>query len=272
MQRDAFFNSVFCALHGPLRPLSGNGVAVKRYLVIFLLLIVASPVVAGETRIAVASNFAEAIKTIAQGFEAETGHKVVPVFGSTGKHYAQIRHGAPFKAFFAADVRSPRLLEEEGIGVSGTRFTYALGRVVLWSPMAGYVDPEGRVLSKGEFRHLAIANPKLAPYGRAAREVLQSLDLWRGLRSHMVRGENVGQTFQFVKSGNAELGFIAYSQIKGAGRAAEGSYWEIPAGLYRPIEQQAVLLKEDTVARAFLDYVKGDAAREIIQGYGYGLP
>lgn len=243
-----------------------------RLAIALVLLLAAVQAVAGEPRIAVASNFADAIKAIAQEFEANTGHKVVLVFGSTGKHYAQIRNGAPFKAFFAADVRRPKLLEDEGMALPGTRFTYALGRLVLWSPKAGYVDPAGEVLSQGAFRYLAVANPKLAPYGRAAQEVLQSRGLWDGLRGRMVRGENIGQTFQFIKSGNAELGLVANSQIRRPGQQAEGSRWEIPSVLYQPIEQQAVLLQEDGVARAFLEYVKSEAALNIIRGYGYGAP
>jgi molybdate transport system substrate-binding protein len=244
----------------------------KFYAITVALLLFAAQAVAGEPRIAVASNFADAIKEIARKFEAKTGHRVALVFGSTGKHYAQIKNGAPFKAFFAADVRRPKLLDDEGLTVPETRFTYALGRVVLWSPNAGYVDQEGQVLSQGDFRYLAMANPKLAPYGRAAREVLESRGLWGGMRRRMVRGENIGQTFQFVKSGNAELGFVANSQIRRPGQPPEGSYWEIPQTLYQPIEQQAVLLQEDEVARGFLQYVRSEAARETIRGYGYGTP
>ena len=236
-----------------------------------VLLLAVSPVMGGEPRIAVASNFAEAIKSIARLFETKTGQRVVLVPGSTGKHYAQIRNGAPFAAFLAADVRRPELLESEGLTLVGSRFTYAVGKVVLWSPRAGYVESQGAVLSGGTFRYLAMANPKLAPYGRAAQEVLQSLELWGKLRGRMVRGENIGQTFQFISSGNAELGFVAFSQIKRVGREAEGSYWDIPQALYTPIEQQAVLLKEDAVARAFLEYVRGEEAQKIIRGYGYGV-
>jgi molybdate transport system substrate-binding protein len=237
-----------------------------------VLLLVATQVMAGEVRIAAASNFADAIKEIAHKFEVATGHKVVLVFSSTGKHYAQIKNGAPFSAFFAADVRRPKLLEEEGLTVPGSRYTYALGRVVLWSPKANYVDSEGQVLSQGDFRYLAVANPKLAPYGRAAQEVLRSRGLWDDLHRRMVRGENIGQTYQFVKSGNAELGFVALSQIRQPGQQPEGSYWEVPLSLYQPIEQQAVLLQEDEVARGFLWFVKSEASREIIRGYGYGTP
>ncbi|MEA3276911.1 MAG: molybdate ABC transporter substrate-binding protein [Pseudomonadota bacterium] len=227
---------------------------------------------ADEIRVAVASNFGEAIKEIAQRFEVQTGHEVVLVIGSTGKQYAQIKNGAPFDAFFAADARRPELLEDEGAALAGSRFTYARGRILLWSPRQGYVDPEGQVLEEGGFRHLAIANPRLAPYGKAAQQVLENRGLWDGLQGRMVRGENIGQTFQFVKSGNAELGLVAYSQVKRPGHALEGSYWEVPQSLYSPIEQQAVLLKDNAAARGFLDFVRGDEAGEIIRGYGYDTP
>jgi molybdate transport system substrate-binding protein len=227
---------------------------------------------ADEIRVAVASNFAEAVKEIAGRFESESGDKVTLVFGSTGKHYAQIKNGAPFEAFFAADVERPRLLEQEGVALAGSRFTYALGKVILWSPRTDFVDPEGNVLDTGDFRHLALANPKLAPYGKAAEQVLRKRELWRSLQRRMVRGENIGQTLQFVESGNAELGFVAYSQIRSPDHPTEGSFWDVPQSLYDPIEQQAVLLKDTDAARAFLAFVKSDEALEIIRGFGYGTP
>ena len=237
-----------------------------------ILSLAAGQAMAGEIKLAVASNFASAITAIAERFEANTGHKVKLIFGSTGKHYAQIRNGAPFDAYFAADARRPDLLEQEGLALPGTRFTYAIGKVILWSPVTAYVDEQAKVLEQREFRHLAIANPKLAPYGRAAREVLQARGLWDSLRGSMVRGENIGQTFQFVKSGNAELGFVAYAQVKQPGQPMQGSWWEVPQALYTPIEQQAVLLREGEAARAFMSYIQSDEALEIIQDYGYGAP
>lgn len=230
------------------------------------------PAMTDEIRVAVASNFSAAIREIAGLFEQESGHRVIPVFGSTGKHYAQIRHGAPFDAFFAADAERPKRLENEGVARPGSRFTYAVGKVVLWSPDATAVDKQGKVLSSGDFRYLALANPKLAPYGKAAEQVMRARGVWGALRGRMVRGENIGQTFQFVNSGNAELGFVANSQIKRPGDTIKGSYWEPPQSLYSPIEQQAVLLKDNGIAREFLDFVKGGKAREIIQGYGYDAP
>ncbi|MEJ1298337.1 MAG: molybdate ABC transporter substrate-binding protein [Candidatus Sedimenticola sp. (ex Thyasira tokunagai)] len=236
---------------------------------IFSLLLVSGNACSDEIRVAVASNFFAAIEALARQFEGETGHKVTLVIGSSGKHYAQIHHGAPYDLFFSADERRPRLLEEAGDTVSGSRFTYAVGKLMLWSPSDNLVNEGGKVLEQGKFRYLAIANPKLAPYGKAAQEVLQSRRLWKPLRSRMVRGENIGQTFQFVRSGNAELGFVAYSQIKRPGETISGSYWKVPQGLYTPITQQAVLLRESAVARNFLEYVKSDTAQKTIRAHGY---
>ena len=232
----------------------------------------AGQTIADEIHVAVASNFTNTIKALATRFEAGSGHKVTLSFGSTGKHYAQIRNGAPFHAFFAADVKRPQLLDEEGVALPGSRFTYAIGKIVLWSPKKSIVDAQGKVLEEGAFRHLAIASPKLAPYGKAARQVLQDRGIWEALQNRMVRGENIGQTFQFVKSGNAELGFVALSQVKHPANAIEGSWWEVPQSLYTPIEQQAVLLRESDAARAFLAFVKSDASLEIIRGFGYATP
>lgn len=235
-----------------------------------MLQLVAGLAMAGEIRVAVASNFSKAITNIAEQFEKNTGHDVKLIFGSTGKHYAQIRNGAPFDAYFAADTRRPELLEQEGLALPGTRFTYAIGKVILWSPTEAYVDSQAKVLGQGGFHRLAIANPRLAPYGKAAQQVLQAYGIWDSLQGRMVRGENIGQTFQFVKSGNAELGFVAYAQVKSPGQHIEGSWWEVPQALYTPIKQQAVLLKESEAARAFMSFIRSDAAAKIIQGYGYG--
>jgi molybdate transport system substrate-binding protein len=226
---------------------------------------------ADEIRVAVASNFAGAMQTLAAAFEAQTGNRVVLSFGSTGKHYAQIINGAPFDAFFAADEQRPARLEAARRAVAGTRFTYALGRLVLWSPRAGYVDAQGRVL-RGDFRHLAIANPRLAPYGRAAEEVLRALGLWEEVADRLVRGENVAQAFQFVASGNAELGFVARAQLVQPPGSKNGSRWLVPPTLYSPITQQAVLLKDHGAARELLAYVRGGQARAVIEHYGYAVP
>jgi len=227
---------------------------------------------AEEIRVAVASNFAHAIKTLALRFEASTGQEITLIPGSTGKHYAQIRSGAPFDAFFAADARRPELLEKAGFALPGSRFTYARGKLVLWSARAGYVDAGGDVLATGAFNHLAIANPGLAPYGKAAEEILRARGLWDKLKSKVVRGENIGQTFQFVRSGNAELGFVAVSQVRRPGHLVGGSWWEVPQTLYTPVDQQAVLLKQNAVARAFLSFVRSDESRALIRKFGYATP
>lgn len=227
---------------------------------------------AEEIRVAVASNFTDAARSISRLFETNTGHKVVLAFGSTGKHYAQIKNGAPFDVFLAADVHRPELLEKEGVAIAGSRFTYAVGKLVLWSPINGYVDPDGQVLQRMNFRFLAIANPRLAPYGVAAREVLQARGVWDSLTGRIVRGENIGQAFQFVYSGNAELGLIAYSQVQRPGLPPEGSIWVVPQALYHPVEQQAVLLKDRKAARTFLSFVQSDTALQIIHDYGYDTP
>ncbi|MET0107123.1 MAG: molybdate ABC transporter substrate-binding protein [Sedimenticola sp.] len=253
-------------LHLPNKP--GKQIALA-----IIMLLAWGSLSAAELRVAVASNFSDAIKRIAGDFEAATGHRVKLIFGSTGKHYAQIRNGAPFDLFFAADSRRPRLLEEEGAADPGSRFTYARGKVVLWSPKAGYVDSDGRVLENDSFRHLAIANPKLAPYGMAAREVLKRRGLWQRLqRGRMVRGENIAQTYQFVKSGNADLGFVAYAQVKRPGHPIEGSYWEVPQALYAPIEQQAVMVRKSDAARQFIEFIQQDSALGIIRSFGYDTP
>lgn len=226
---------------------------------------------AAEIRVAAASNFARAMISLASDFEENSGHKVKLVFGSTGKHYAQIHNGAPFDVFFAADIKRPRLLEQQGIAIAGSRFTYAKGKLILWSPMPNYVDSEGEVLRHGSFEHLAIANPNLAPYGRAAREVLKSRGLWDVMKQKSVRGENIGQAFQFVSSGNAELGFVAFSQVKNIDEPIEGSYWEVPQSLYTPIEQQAVLLTDNEAGRSFISYIKSKPALKIISNHGYEI-
>jgi molybdate transport system substrate-binding protein len=227
---------------------------------------------AAEIRIAVASNFRPAMEVIARQFAARTGHEVTLIFGSTGRQYAQIRHGAPFDAFFAADSQRPKQLEKDGAAVQGTRFTYAVGKLVLWSPVAGYVNASGDVLKAGDFKHLAIASPELAPYGLAAQQVLQASGLWESLSSRLVRGENIAQAFQFVDSGSAELGFVAYSQISQPGKPLKGSYWDIPHSLYSPIEQQAVLLRDSEPARDFLRFVQSLEAKKIIGTFGYLAP
>jgi len=233
-------------------------------------LLVATTAGADEIRVAVATNFTTAMSALVERFEASSVHTVLVSSGSTGSHYAQIRNGAPFEAFFSADTERPQRLENEGLAVAGSRFSYAVGRLALWSPKAGYVDDDGRVLETGEFRFLAIANPELAPYGAAARDVLTARGVWDAFQARMVRGQDIGQAYSFVATGNAELGFVAWSQIKSPTGEIAGSYWLVPESLHRPIEQEAVLLRDVPAARAFIEFVKGPEAREIIRSYGYG--
>lgn len=225
---------------------------------------------AEEIRVAVATNFSEPMAALVELFEQGSEHTVLVSSGSTGNHYAQIRNGAPFEAFFSADVERPKLLEEQGIAVAGSRFLYAVGRLALWSPQPGLVDAEGRVLENGTFRFLAIANPELAPYGAAAREVLMARNVWAALQSRLVQGQDIGQAYSFVHTGNAELGFVAYSQIKKPAGTIEGSYWLVPDNLHQPIAQEAVLLRDVPAARAFLEFAKSAPARDLIRSFGYG--
>lgn len=236
------------------------------------LLLIAGRSMADELRMAVSSNFAAPFDVIAGRFEMRTGHKVIQISGSTGKHYAQITNGAPFDAFFAADTARPALLEQQGVALPGSRFTYALGKLILWSPTAGYIDPDGSILTDRRIRHLAIANPRLAPYGRAAEEVLRARGEWQSYQGRLVRGENIGQTFQFVSSGNVALGFVAYSQVKRPGAPVEGSLWLVPRSLYSPIAQQAVLLREKPAARDFMAFMREEETLQTIRGFGYGVP
>ncbi len=244
----------------------------------FLLALFPRVSLADELRVAVASNFYSTIKVIAEQFELKTTnssgqqHKVILIPVYSVKHYSHIIIGAPFDIFFSADTERARLLEQSERTESGTRFTYALGKLILWSPMDNYVDLKGEVLKSKDFRYLAIANPKLAPYGKAAEEVLKSLNIWTVLGGRIVRGENIAQTFQFVSSGNAKLGFVAHSQIKSSDLSISGSFWEVPQSIYRPIEQQAVLLRDSALAREFLSFVKSTESLSIIYESGYGLP
>lgn len=249
-----------------------KGMTVTRLLAALTLLLLPLQLVAEPVRIAVASNFTHAMQDLEKAFEQQSEHEIELIFGSTGKIYAQIIHGAPFDAFFAADSAGPERLEQDGRIQPGSRFTYAVGRIVLWSPDGQLHLDKGLALENAEFRHLAIANPKLAPYGKAAQQVLQAQGVWDSLQDKIVRGENIGQTFQFVVSGNAELGFVALSQLKSQSGESSANVWLVPAQLYDPIEQQAVQLSNKTAVTAFIDFVKSDTARRIIQRYGYSTP
>ncbi|MCL1825222.1 MAG: molybdate ABC transporter substrate-binding protein [Betaproteobacteria bacterium] len=229
---------------------------------------------AGEVTAAVAANFTGSMQTLAVEFERDTGHKAVLSFGSTGQFYAQIKNGAPFDVFLAADSATPAKLEAENSTVSGSRFTYAIGALALWSAKEGFVDDKGEVLNKGTFAHLAIADPEKAPYGAAAVETLKSLGRYEALQPKFVTGNNIAQAHQFVTTGNAELGFVALSQIIKDGKLASGSAWIVPDNLYKPIAQDAVLLmrgKDNPAASALLQFLKGPKAAAIIKSYGYQL-
>ena len=229
---------------------------------------------ADEIQVAVAANFIAPMKLIAADFEKASGHRAALSFGATGKFYAQIRNGAPFDVLLAADDETPAKLEKEGFGVSGSRFTYAIGKLVLWSARPGYVDARGDVLKTGGFTHIALANPKLAPYGAAAIEVMTKLGLLSALEPRFVQGENIAQTYQFVSTGNAELGFVALSQVYEDGKLKSGSGWILPASMHSPIRQDAVLLsrgKDNPAAAALLQYLKTDKAKAVIRAYGYDL-
>jgi molybdate transport system substrate-binding protein len=234
----------------------------------------AAPAGADEVQVAVAANFTAPMKTIAADFEKATGHKAQLAFGATGKFYAQIKNGAPFEILLAADDETPAKLEREGVAVPGTRFTYAIGQLALWSAKPGFVDDKADVLKQGTFNHLSIANPRLAPYGAAAVETLTQLGLLGALESKFVQGENIAQTYQFVSSGNAELGFVALSQIYADGKLKGGSAWIVPGNLHNPIRQDAAVLvkgKDNPAAAALMEFLKGEKARAVIKSYGYSL-
>ena len=237
------------------------------------LLGLAAQVHADEVTVAVAANFTAPMQKIAVEFEKDTGHKVVTAYGATGKFYAQIKNGAPFEVLLAADDETPAKLVTESAAVAGTPFTYAIGKLVLWSAKPAVVDGTGEVLKQGGFDHIAIANPKLAPYGAAAVQTMKALGVYDSLQPKLVTAENIAQSYQFVSTGNALLGFVALSQVLKDGKI-EGSAWLVPAKLYAPIRQDAVILdkgKGKPAAEAFMKYLKGDKAKAVIKSYGYDL-
>ena len=234
---------------------------------------------AEEVTVAVAANFTAPMQKIAQAFEQDTGHKALLAFGATGKFYAQIKNGAPFAVLLSADDETPARLEKEGVAIAGTRFTYAIGRLALWSKNPLLVDDKGQVLlsnttDKNSFKKLAIADPKLAPYGAAAIEVLDRMGALDKVRPKLVQGDSIGQAFQFVMTENAELGFVALSQILIDGRITQGSAWVVPQNFYTPLKQDAVLLplgKNSAAALALMKYMRTDRAQDIIRSHGYSL-
>lgn len=235
------------------------------------LMLVATAARADEIPVAVAANFTAPFNKIAADFEKETGHKLIASFGSTGKFYAQIRNGAPFEVLLAADDETPSKLVKEGMAVAGSPFSYAIGKLVLWSPRPGVVDAKGEVLRGSSFQHLALADPRMAPYGAASVEVMKKLGVYESLVPKLVTGETLAQVFQFVSSGNSELGFVALSQVLKDGRI-DGSSWIVPAELHTPIRQDAVLLnagKEKAGPLALMKYLQGAKAQALIKAFGY---
>lgn len=228
---------------------------------------------AGELTAAVAANFSPPFREIAIEFEATTGHNVRVASGSSGNFYSQIKNGAPFDVFFSADAERPKLLEDEGLGIKGTRFTYAIGRLVLWSPSTDLIKGE-EVLRSKHFKRLAIANPKTAPYGLAAMQAMQKLELWESIQPKIVMGENLGQTMGFIESGNADLGFVALSQVLDPKIKGKGSLWDIPSNLHEPIKQDVIVLaraKDNQAAKALMEFIGSPQAKKIIERYGYEL-
>jgi molybdate transport system substrate-binding protein len=224
---------------------------------------------AGETQVAVAANFSEPAKEIAAAFAKATGHEAKLSFGASGQFYTQIANGAPFQVFLSADEERPAKAEADGLAVKGTRFTYAVGRLALYSKTPGLVDARGAILKSGRFEKLSIADPVTAPYGAAAVEVMKKRGVYDRLKPKIVQGNSIAQAFQFVQTGAAEVGFVALSQIV---QTKDGSRWIVPAGEHAPIVQQAVLLKtgeNEPAAKAFLDYLKTPAAKAVIRRYGY---
>ena len=247
---------------------------IQRLLILNLLIILTmavAPAFAEQVLVAVAANFIPPFREIALEFEKSTGHQLQVSGGSSGNFYTQIKNGAPFDVFFSADMERPKKLEDEGLGVKESRFTYAIGRIVLWSPNADLIKGE-ETLRFRQYKKLAMANPKTAPYGVAAMQTLQKLQLWDSLQPHIVMGESIGQTMGFIESGNAQLGFVALSQVMDPKIKGKGSRWDIPTNLHEPINQDVILLtkgKDNLAAKALLEFLKSNRAKEIIERYGY---
>lgn len=253
------------------------GSRVRQLLIVIICWAVGLAANAEQITVAVASNFTAAMNEIVTEFEQQSGHQVQVAYGSSGRFYAQIKNGAPFQVFFSADQAKPLALVDEGLAVADSRFSYATGRLALWSGQTGLVIDRGEVLRHGQFNKLALANPRLAPYGAAAVEVLENLNLINATQAKWVQGENIAQTFQFVASGNAQLGFVALAQLRqnaSKSEVAEASYWVVPTNLHNPIRQDAVLLTsavDNSAALEFLQFVASEPARKIIRSYGYDV-
>lgn len=242
---------------------------------LLLAVLFAIPAIADEVQVAVGANFNAPMKIIAADFEKDTGHKAVVSLGTVGKFFAQIKSGAPFEVLISSDNNTPDKLVAEGLAIESTRRTYAIGKLVLWSAQPNYVDAKGEVLRKGDFSHLALANPKLAVYGAAGQEAMKRMGVLDAIQPRIVLAENITQSYQFVSTGNAELGFVALSQVIGKdGGISSGSAWMVPADLYPPIRQDAIVLatgKDKAAAKALVDYLKTDKARAVIKSFGYEL-
>ncbi|MEW5780934.1 MAG: molybdate ABC transporter substrate-binding protein [Pseudomonadota bacterium] len=247
----------------------------KKFVALIAKLALATTAHADEVQVAVGANFNAPMKIIAADFEMDTGHKAVVSLGTVGKFFAQIKSGAPFEVLISSDKDTPDKLVAEGLAVESTRRTYAIGKLVLWSAKPDYVDAKGEILKKGDFKHLALANPKLAVYGAAGQEAMKRMGVLESIQPRIVLAENITQAHQFVATGNAELGFVALSQIVGKdGRVTEGSHWMVPADLYPQIRQDAIVLKlgrDKPAAKALVDYLKTDKARAVIKAYGYDI-
>lgn len=247
---------------------------VKNGLLSAVLLTCSAATLAAEAHLAVAANFAEPIKAVAAVLEKTTGHTLKVTLGATGKLYAQIKNGAPFDVLLAANTATPAALEKDGLAKPGSQFTYATGKLVLWSADAAKVDAKGAVLKGGNFRKVAYANPKTAPYGEAAAQAMDKMGLTAALTSKLVQGESIGQTYNFVHTGNAEIGFVAMSQVLEGGKLKGGSMWVVPQSLYSPIRQDAVVLQHganNPAALALVKLLQSPNIKDLIRSYGYDI-
>lgn len=247
----------------------------KSFILTLLFVAYATSLRAEEAMVAVAANFSAPMQQIAALFQKETGHQIKLSFGASGGIYAQIKNGAPFDLFLSADHLTPQKLEAEGLGVPNSRFTYATGQLVLWSKQEGLVDAKGHVLQNKSIQRIALANPKLAPYGAAAIETMTNLGLLKELQSKLVQGDNIAQTYQFVSTQNAQIGFVALSQVFANGKITSGSAWIVPGNLHQPIQQDVILLRkgqDNKAATALLLYLKGEQAKKIMKSFGYLSP
>lgn len=246
----------------------------KSILLALLSLMLTAPVLAADLHLAVAANFTAPMEQLKPLFEKASGHKLIISYGTVGKFYAQIKQGAPFELLISADDETPIRLEKDGLALPETRFTYAIGKLMLWSAKPGLVDARGEVLKQADFKRLAIASPKLAVYGAAGVEVLKKLGVYEQLQAKFVFGENITQTYQFIATANADLGFVALSQIYKNGSYAAGSHWQVPSNLYPQIRQDAVLLakgRDNPAGKALLAFLKTQETKKIIRSYGYDI-